>query len=95
MAEILQVSPAPGNVRGNEILAARQQIRSAFGVLATNKAIADEAIAVNTTEVEKLFGLDAGKGQAFFDRLANILTLATNNSAYKEFVNAIEADYTP
>lgn len=68
MATIVKIDRA--NQMGSEILRGMQQIREGLGTLRRIDGMRAQAIAVSAAELEALFGVEAGGGQALSDRLA-------------------------
>lgn len=68
MATIVKIDRA--NQNGAEILRGLQQIREGLGILHRVDGMRAQAIGVSAEELESLFGVETGGGQALSDRLA-------------------------
>ena len=102
MATILQVNP--GVARGAEVLGAISQIQAGLATLQRLDGLRAEAIAVNGTEVQAVFGVQgADTGSAFNDRwvaLVSLLTVDVGQAAQdhvtpaRDFLNAVTQQYS-
>lgn len=85
MAQIVKISTS--NVMGRQALDAVQLIRAGIGKLQELNGIRAEAIGVGAAEMESIFGIESGGGQAHSDRWGNLVDAITNseNENYAAF----------